>query len=92
VSIGASYRTSEPKGAACKAFRGCFTKAAFPSGRSSRSTPMQSCAGAIRRRCRAELPSVDLLREGVGIAFGDAIPTLTLPTAKRPLKLRQFGK
>ncbi len=63
----------EPKGAACKAF-GVLHEGGFP----ERALVAIDAEGVVRWSYQApmpgELPSVDLLREGVGIAFGDAIP------------------
>jgi peroxiredoxin len=63
----------EPKGAACKAF-GVLHEGGFP----ERALVAIDAGGIVRWSYQAlmpgELPSVDLLREGVGIAFGDAIP------------------
>jgi peroxiredoxin len=64
----------EPKGAACKAF-GVLHEGGFP----ERALVAIDADAVVRWSYQApmpgELPSVDLLREGVGIAFGDAIPT-----------------
>jgi peroxiredoxin len=63
----------EPKGAACKAF-GVLHEGGFP----ERALIAIDAEGIVRWSYQApmpgELPSVDLLREGAGIAFGDAIP------------------
>jgi len=63
----------EPKGAACKAF-GVLHEGGFP----ERALVAIDAEGILRWSYQApmpgELPSVDLLREGVHIAFGDAIP------------------
>jgi len=63
----------EPKGAACEAF-GVLHEGGFP----ERALVAIDAGGIVRWSYQAlmpgELPSVDLLREGVGIAFGDAIP------------------
>jgi peroxiredoxin len=63
----------EPKGAACKAF-GVLHEGGFP----ERALVAIDAEGIVRWSYQApmpgELPSVELLREGVGIAFGDAIP------------------
>ena len=62
----------EPKGAACKAF-GVLHEGGFP----ERALVAIDAEGIVRWSYQApmpgELPSVELLREGVGIAFGDAI-------------------
>ncbi len=62
----------EPKGAACKAF-GVLHEGGFP----ERALIAIDAEGIVRWSYQApmpgELPSVELLREGVGIAFGDAI-------------------
>jgi peroxiredoxin (alkyl hydroperoxide reductase subunit C) len=63
----------EPKGAACRAF-GVLHEGGFP----ERAIVAIDAEGVVRWSYQAptpgELPSVELLREGVGIAFGDAIP------------------
>ena len=63
----------EPKGAACEAF-GVLHEGGFP----ERALVAIDAEGIVRWSYQApmpgELPSVELLREGVGIAFGDAIP------------------
>ncbi len=63
----------EPKGAACKAF-GVLHEAGFP----ERALVAIDAEGIVRWSYQApmpgELPTVELLREGVGIAFGGAIP------------------
>jgi peroxiredoxin len=63
----------EPKGAACKAF-GVLHEGGFP----ERALVAIDVEAVVRWSYQApmpgELPSVELLREGVGIAFGDAIP------------------
>jgi peroxiredoxin len=63
----------EPKGATCKAF-GVLHEGGFP----ERALIAIDAEGIVRWSYQApmpgELPSVGLLREGVGIAFGDAIP------------------
>jgi len=63
----------EPKGAACKAF-GVLHEGGFP----ERALVAIDADGVVRWSYQApmpgELPSVELLREGVGIAFGGAIP------------------
>jgi peroxiredoxin len=63
----------EPKGAACKAF-GVLHEGGFP----ERALIAIGAEGIVRWSYQApmpgELPSVELLLEGVGIAFGDAIP------------------
>jgi peroxiredoxin len=63
----------EPKGAACKAF-GVLHEGGFP----ERALVAIDAEGIVRWSYQApmpgELPSVELLLEGVGIAFGDAIP------------------
>ncbi len=63
----------EPKGAACKAF-GVLHEGGFP----ERALVAIDADAVVRWSYQApmpgELPSVELLREGVGIAFGDAIP------------------
>jgi peroxiredoxin len=61
----------EPKGAACKAF-GVLHEGGFP----ERALVAIDAEGIVRWSYQApmpgELPSVELLREGVGIAFGSA--------------------
>jgi peroxiredoxin len=63
----------EPKGATCTAF-GVLHEGGFP----ERALVAVDAEGIVRWSYQApspgELPSVELLREGVGIAFGDAIP------------------
>jgi peroxiredoxin len=63
----------EPKGAACAAF-GVLHAGGFP----ERALVAVDAEGIVRWSYQAptpgELPSVELLREGVSIAFGDAIP------------------
>jgi mycoredoxin-dependent peroxiredoxin len=63
----------EPKGAACKAF-GVLHEGGFP----ERALVAIDAEGIVRWSYQAstpgELPSVELLREGVGIAFGGATP------------------
>jgi peroxiredoxin (alkyl hydroperoxide reductase subunit C) len=63
----------EPKGATCKAF-GVLHEGGFP----ERALIAIDAEGIVRWSYQApmpgELPSVELLREGVGIAFGDAFP------------------
>jgi peroxiredoxin len=63
----------EPKGAACKAF-GVLHEGGFP----ERALIAIDADAVVRWSYQApmpgELPSVELLLEGVGIAFGDAIP------------------
>jgi peroxiredoxin len=63
----------EPKGAACKVF-GVLHEGGFP----ERALVAIDADAIVRWSYQAptpgELPSVELLREGVGIAFGDAIP------------------
>jgi peroxiredoxin len=63
----------EPKGAACKAF-GVLHEGGFP----ERALVAIDAEGVVRWSYQApmpgELPSVELLLEGVGIAFGDVIP------------------
>ena len=62
----------EPKGAACKAF-GVLHEGGFP----ERALVAIDADGIVRWSYQAplpgELPSVELLREGVGIAFGDVL-------------------
>ena len=62
----------EPKGAACKAF-GVLHEGGFP----ERALVAIDAEGIVRWSYQAsmpgELPSVELLREGVGIAFGDVL-------------------
>jgi peroxiredoxin len=62
----------EPKGAACKAF-GVLHEGGFP----ERALVAIDAGGIVRWSYQAEtpgeLPSVELLREGVGTAFGGAI-------------------
>ncbi len=62
----------EPKGAACRAF-GVLHEGGFP----ERALVAIDAEGVVRWSYQApmpgELPSVDLLREGVGIAFGDVL-------------------
>jgi peroxiredoxin len=66
----------EPKGAACKAF-GVLHEGGFPE-RALVAIDGTDAPPTVRWSYQApmpgELPSVDLLREGVGIAFGGAIP------------------
>jgi peroxiredoxin len=66
----------EPKGAACKAF-GVLHEGGFPE-RALVAIDGTDAQPTVRWSYQApmpgELPSVDLLREGVGIAFGGAIP------------------
>jgi peroxiredoxin (alkyl hydroperoxide reductase subunit C) len=63
----------EPKGAACKAF-GVLHEGGFP----ERALVAIDADGIVRWSYQApmpgELPSVELLREGVSIAFGGALP------------------
>jgi peroxiredoxin len=63
----------EPKGAACTAF-GVLHEGGFP----ERALVAVDAAGIVRWSHQAstpgELPSVELLGEGAGIAFGDTIP------------------
>ena len=63
----------EPKGAACRAF-GVLHEGGFP----ERALVAIDTEGIVRWSYQAEtpgeLPSVELLREGVGTAFGGAIP------------------
>jgi peroxiredoxin len=63
----------EPKGAACKAF-GVLHEGGFP----ERALVAIDAEGIVRWSYQAaspgELPGVELLREGVGIAFGDGVP------------------
>jgi peroxiredoxin len=63
----------EPKGAACAVF-GVLHAGGFP----ERALVAVDAEGIVRWSYQAptpgELPSVELLREGVGIAFGDAAP------------------
>ncbi|HZL47935.1 MAG TPA: redoxin domain-containing protein [Solirubrobacteraceae bacterium] len=63
----------EPKGAACKAF-GVLHEGGFP----ERALVAVDADGIVRWSYQApmpgELPSVELLREGVSIAFGNANP------------------
>jgi peroxiredoxin len=63
----------EPKGAACKVF-GVLHEGGFP----ERALVAIDAEGIVRWSHQAptpgELPSVELLREGVGTAFGGAIP------------------
>jgi peroxiredoxin len=59
----------EPKGAACKAF-GVLHEGGFP----ERALVAPTVRWSYQAPMPGELPSVDLLREGVGIAFGGAIP------------------
>jgi peroxiredoxin len=72
VSIG-QLSDFEPKGAACKAF-GVLHEGGFP----ERALVAIDAEGIVRWSYQAptpgELPSVELLREGVGAAFGGAIP------------------
>ena len=72
VSIG-QLSDFEPKGAACKAF-GVLHEGGFP----ERALVAIDTEGIVRWSYQAptpgELPSVELLREGVGTAFGGAIP------------------
>jgi peroxiredoxin len=72
VSIG-QLSDFEPKGAACKAF-GVLHEGGFP----ERALVAIDAEGIVRWSYQAstpgELPSVELLREGVGTAFGGAIP------------------
>ena len=62
----------EPKGAACEAF-GVRHEGGFP----ERALVAIDADGIVRWSYQApmpgELPSVELLREGVGIAFGDVL-------------------
>ena len=62
----------EPKGAACEAF-GVLHEGGFP----ERALVAIDADGIVRWSYQAplpgELPSVELLREGVGIAFGDVL-------------------
>jgi peroxiredoxin len=62
----------EPKGAACEAF-GVLHEGGFP----ERALVAIDAEGIVRWSYQApmpgELPSVELLREGVGIAFGDVL-------------------
>jgi peroxiredoxin len=62
----------EPKGAACEAF-GVLHEGGFP----ERALVAIDTEGIVRWSYQApmpgELPSVELLREGVGIAFGDVL-------------------
>jgi peroxiredoxin len=62
----------EPKGAACKIF-GVLHEGGFP----ERALVAIDAEGIVRWSYQApspgELPSVELLREGVGIAFGGAV-------------------
>jgi peroxiredoxin len=64
----------EPKGAACKAF-GVLHEGGFP----ERALIVIDVEGIVRWSYQApmpgELPSVELLREGVGIAFGGEAST-----------------
>ena len=63
----------EPKGATCRAF-GVLHEGGFP----ERALVAIDADAVVRWSYQAagpgELPGVELLREGVGIAFGDAIP------------------
>jgi peroxiredoxin len=63
----------EPKGAVCKAF-GVLHEGGFP----ERALIAIDAEGVVRWSYQAaspgELPGVELLREGVGIAFGDRMP------------------